>query len=317
MRFVLAIGPRVNNSHNNDNNLGEEKNLDFIDIVDPIYSLEDLILPSQTWESIHDFLSYKENEDLIFKEWGLEETHTNHYQNAINLYGAPGTGKTMASIAIAHQLKKPLIIVDYANLESKYVGETSKNISKIFKFAEDNKAIIFFDEADAVLSKRVTNMSSSTDVSVNQTRSVLLTLMNNHKELLIFATNFIENYDPAFMRRIIAHIQFVLPDFTTRVKLWEKYIPLKMPCEINLNFLSEKSEGLSGSDIANAVKKTAFSAARKKQSLILNDDFIRSIDEIKNSKKANTAKKTTFTKSEEFVSEEFVQKQLSNNLKDN
>lgn len=100
-------------------------------------------------------------------------------QIAINLYGLPGTGKTMAAHAIASALKRPMFAVNYADIESKYVGETSKNLTRLFKEAELIDAIIFFDEADAMLSRRVTNMSNSTDVSVNQTRSVLLTLMNN------------------------------------------------------------------------------------------------------------------------------------------
>lgn len=118
----------------------------------------------------------------------------------------------MAAHAIAHELNKPLIAVNYAEIESKYVGETSKNITALFNTAKEQDAIIFFDEADAMLSRRVTNMSHATDVSVNQTRSVLLTLMNDHEGLIIFTTNFVSNYDPAFMRRILSHILFDLPN---------------------------------------------------------------------------------------------------------
>ena len=302
----MAIGPKIENKTNNENQIPS-----FVNIVNPMYSLSDLILSYETEEGIKDFLSYKECENQIFNEWGLSETHEHHSQNAINLYGAPGTGKTMAALAIAKTLKQPLIIVDYANLESKYVGETSKNISEIFRYADENKAILFFDEADAILSRRVTNMSSSSDVSVNQTRSVLLTLMNNHSELLIFATNFIENYDPAFMRRIIAHIEFTLPDHNARKRLWKKYIPQKMPCKIDYLKITEHSDGLSGSDIANAVKKVAFSAARKKQSVIYNNDFFREIEEIQDSKKANSKNKKKFTTTEKIVSEEYVNSQLN------
>ena len=92
-----------------------------------------------------------------------------------------GTGKTMAAHAIANALHKEMICVNYADIESKYVGETSKNLTNLFHTASEKDIIIFFDEADALLSKRVTNMSSSTDVSVNQTRSVLLTLLNDYE----------------------------------------------------------------------------------------------------------------------------------------
>ena len=166
-------------------------------MIVPQFTIDDLILPDSTLHGIQDFLSYQTHAELIFNGWGLSKTHAHQRQIAINLYGLSGTGKTMAAHAIAHALNKPIIAVNYSEIESKYVGETSKNITKLFKIAKEEKAIIFFDEADAMLSRRVSNMSNSTDVSVNQTRSVLLTLMNNHEGLIIFTTNFIENYDSA------------------------------------------------------------------------------------------------------------------------
>lgn len=140
-----------------------------------------------------------------------------------------GTGKTMAAHAIAHQLGRKLLPVSYAQIESKYVGETAKNLTAMFRFARETKALLFFDEADALLSRRVTNMSNSTDVSVNQTRSVLLLLLGEFDDLVLFATNFLSNYDPAFLRRILAHIRFDLSDEDSRAKLWQRYIPPQMP----------------------------------------------------------------------------------------
>ena len=134
----------------------------------------------------------------------------------------------MSAHAIASALGKKLICVNYADIESKYVGETSKNLTRLFNDPNNRDDIIFFDEADALLSKRVTDMSSATDVSVNQTRSVLLTLLNSYEGMVIFATNFISNYDSAFMRRIHYHIRFNLPNAELRKKLWAHYIPEKM-----------------------------------------------------------------------------------------
>lgn len=147
----------------------------------------------------------------------------------MNLYGPPGTGKTMAAHAITSALEKQMICVDYAEIESKYVGETSKNLSRLFQTAKEQDAVIFFDEADALLSKRVTNMTSATDVSVNQTRSVLLNLLNQYQGVILFATNFIQNFDAAFLRRIKYHIPFHLPDEAMRERLWRMYIPEKCP----------------------------------------------------------------------------------------
>lgn len=171
-----------------------------------------------------------------------------------------------------------------------------------------DKAVIF-DEADTILSRRVTNMSHATDVSVNQTRSVLLTLMNNHEGLIIFTTNFIANYDPAFMRRILSHILFDLPNTDNRLKLWQKYIPVKLPHNANLQHLAEKSEGLSGSDIANCVLKSALSASRNGDSMVSNHHFEKAIDEIKVSQRANSQGSFNSTATRQ-VSEEYVKSQL-------
>ena len=122
-------------------------------MIVPQFTIDDLILPDSTLHGIQDFLSYQTHAELIFNGWGLSKTHAHQRQIAINLYGLSGTGKTMAAHAIAHALNKPIIAVNYSEIESKYVGETSKNITKLFKIAKEEKAIIFFDEADAMLSR--------------------------------------------------------------------------------------------------------------------------------------------------------------------
>ena len=128
---------------------------------------------------LRDVVSYIRNKEKLFTEWGVSERFRDGDSLAVNLYGASGTGKTMAAHAVSRELGLKMICVDYADIESKYVGETSKNLS-------------------------------STDVSVNQTRSVLLTLLNDYRGVIIFATNFIQNFDVAFMRRIRHHIEFHL-----------------------------------------------------------------------------------------------------------
>ncbi len=300
----MGIGARI--EMNKDQ--GEKIIKDNSSLVVAKYCLSDLIIPSTTEASIADFLSYKKHEELIFNKWGLSKTHNQQRQTAINFYGAPGTGKTMAAHAIAKELQQPLIMVDYASLESKYVGETSKNITEIFRQAKEHQAIIFFDEADAILSRRVTNMSHATDVSVNQTRSVLLTLMNDHDGLIIFTTNFIENYDPAFMRRILAHIKFELPDLICREKLWRKYIPDTLPNSVEIKKLAELSENLSGSDISNCVLKAAMSAARQNHLNLEIEHFKQAIDEVIQSKKANSKSETKVEK--RTVSSQYVESQI-------
>jgi SpoVK/Ycf46/Vps4 family AAA+-type ATPase len=222
-------------------------------------------LTQSTKDQILDVATYAENSQLVFDIWGFNKTHKYSKRVGINLYGAPGTGKTMAAHAIAKQLGKKILIVNYADIESKYVGETPKNIRKAFEAAQNSGSILFFDEADAILSKRVTNMTQAVDVSVNQTRSVMLMLMNEYQDFIIFATNFIENFDPAFMRRISVHVKFELPDFECRKKLWTMYIPKEFAAQfenLDIDELARKFDGLSGSDISNSVLNAAFKAAR-------------------------------------------------------
>lgn len=265
-------------------------------ITQPCHTMDHLILDEATRTQILDVISYFQNRDLLFSHWGLGEHFSSYDLLAVNLYGPPGTGKTVAAHSIAAALHLSMICVDYAEIESKYVGETSKNLSNLFQTASEQNAVIFFDEADALLSKRVTNMTSATDVSVNQTRSVLLNLLNGYHGVILFATNFIQNFDAAFLRRIRYHIEFHLPDAVLREKLWRMYIPHKMPCRVNYKELAEKYNDISGSDIANAVFSAALRAAREGVPYVAQKHFEDAIQNCINVKKANKGGTVTITK---------------------
>ena len=311
----MGIGRRIDNDerkipdNSKPNNVKTEKKPEEVYVPEePKFSLEDIILPREVKEKILDIAEYAENSKIVFETWGLEETHKYSKRIGINLYGAPGTGKTMAAHAIAKHLGRKILIVNYADIESKYVGETPKNIRNVFDVAKKSRSILFFDEADAILSRRVTNMSNATDVSVNQTRSVMLMLMNEFQDFIIFATNFIENFDPAFMRRISMHVKFDMPDLDCRRQLWQMYIPNKMPNNVDLNEIAEKFNDISGSDISNAVLNAAFKAARRKMNFVDKSLFFEAVEDILNSRKANEIGKVIVTKRK--VSEEYVKKQL-------
>ena len=281
----------------------------------PKYKLKEIILPEHLKDQVHDVISAHKNQDLIFKTWGLEKVFKNMNKLGVNLYGPPGTGKTMEAHAIVEKLGNEIICMNYSEIESKFVGETSKNLSRLSDYAKRSQGIIFFDEADAMLSKRVTNMSSSTDASVNQTRYVLLTLLNDYDGMTIFATNFIENFEEAFMRRVQFHFKFELPDEETRKLLWKQYIPMAMPANVDFDKLANLYANVSGSDISNAVLMTAFKWARLEIRHITTDYFEASIKSVLKSKQAN--KGATVTK--RTVSEEYVNQQLgkdSENLQD-
>lgn len=307
--MTVGIGKQIENtiSMGLSNKSGKSPAITFIPET-PKYSLEDLIVPDYVREKILDIAEYAENSKVVFEQWGFEKTHRQSKRVGINLYGAPGTGKTMAAHAIADHLGRDIIVVNYADIESKYVGETPKNICKAFEAAKETNSILFFDEADAILSRRVSNMSNSTDVSVNQTRSVLLMILNEYQDFIIFATNFIENFDPAFMRRISMHVKFEMPDEYCRNLLWEKYTPKEMPTDLDYKEIAQKYDGISGSDISNAVLNAAFKTARQKSRFVSKEYIFKAIEDIIDSKKANEKNDTVVTKRK--VSEEYVRQEL-------
>lgn len=278
----------------------------------PQYSFEDIILNQHTYDAIQDVLVLYEKRELLFDEWGLGKTQKKQNRAGINLYGYSGTGKSMAAHAIANQLERNILTVDYSQIESKYVGETSKNLTAMFDYAKESNSVIFFDEADALLSRRVTNMSNSTDVSVNQTRSVLLMLINDFDDLILFASNFISNYDPAFIRRIQAHVKFELPDEESRLKLWRMYIPQQMPTDVDIKLLAAKYNGVSGSDISNAVFNASLRAARLNESMVCHTYFEESVERIIESKADND--NLGILESKRIVSEDYVKSQFEGRL---
>lgn len=279
------------------------------ELTQPLYAMSDLILPIKTKAELKRVIALRQFQKEVFDNWGFAATHKYDNKMIINLYGEPGTGKTMAAHAIAHAVGRPLVIVNYGDIESKYVGETPKNIQAAFEFAKNNNAVLFFDEADAILSRRVTNMSSATDTSVNQTRSVMLTLLNDYNDTVIFATNFISNYDSAFMRRILMHIEFILPDADTRRMLFKQYIPRQLPHQIDIEKLIGFSDGLSGSDIANAVLLAAFSAKSDGCDFVSHQNIESKIQSILASKYANDNRPQVEVK-KRIVSEAYAQSQI-------
>lgn len=276
--------------------------------IDPIYTIDNIILSDKTKEELRTVVNSRKNWDKVFIDWGLGDVLKQRKSLFVNLYGAPGTGKTMAAHGIAAAINKKIICVNYADIESKYVGDTSKNLTALFKYAKGNDDIIFFDEADALLSKRVTNMSNSTDVSVNQTRSVLLTLLNDYSGMVIFATNFISNFDAAFMRRIQYHIKFELPNEQMRIRLWNRYIPEKMPAMLDVERISREYDNLSGSDISTAVLRAALKAANNDDEVIPYEYFEEAVKSILVSKSENAGGNVTVQTRQ--VSEEYALKQL-------
>lgn len=295
--------------------LSDDNEDEFI-VFKPDYDLQNIILSKENLDEIESFISFYENQELIFKVWNLEKVMKDKKSINLNLYGVSGTGKTITAMAIAKRLNKEILVVDYSQIESKYVGETSKNLVKIFDYACKKDVILFFDEADALLSKRVTSMNSSTDVSVNQTRNVLLKLLDNFDGITIFATNFISNFDNAFLRRISKHIEFKNPDKDMRKKLWEYYIVEELPVDNRVALIERISEKhkITGADISNIVLKVATKLARTGEKAAKAEDFEYYIDE--SVKIKENLEDDKFTVEKKKVSKEYVDEKMKEGVVD-
>lgn len=305
----MPLGKPVTQVQSVEKQKSTDKDLSF-ELIDPQYSIADVIVSDETAKEILGLIALKRNHEVVFGQMGFSSTHKRSKKFVVNFYGEPGTGKTITAHAIAKEFGKKILLVDYSQIESKYVGDTPKNLKKVFEFAKNQNCVIFFDEADAILSRRVVNMQSSTDTSVNQTRSVLLNILNDFDGDVIFATNFISNYDAAFMRRISKHIKFHLPDSGGRELLLRKYMPDTM-LDVDCKWLASISDGLSAADIENATLMSAFAAVSDGRVFVNTHDVELQILAVRDSKNSNAMPAHAI--SQRYVSEEYVNKQLGVN----
>jgi SpoVK/Ycf46/Vps4 family AAA+-type ATPase len=234
-----------------------------VETVTPERTLADVVLAPQTRRALEQALAEVRNHNLIFSRWGLGERHASGRGLAFNFAGPPGTGKSICAEAIAHALGMKLLVVEYAEAESMWLGETPKNIVAAFRTAVEKNAVLFFDEADAIATRRSAGAASARDREMNLTVNVLLRELEAFNGIVIFATNLAANFDPAFERRIRAHVLFELPGVEERARIWELQIhPKKTPLAEDVHFgrLAEQYV-VSGGDIKNAVIKAAAAAA--------------------------------------------------------
>jgi len=234
-----------------------------VETVTPERTLADVVLPPQTRHALEQALAQVRNHSLIFHRWGLGERHASGRGLAFNFAGPPGTGKTLCAEAIAHALGIKLLVVDYAEAESMWFGQTPKNIVAIFRAAVEQNAVLLFDEADAIATRRSTGAILPHDRESNLTINVLFRELEAFNGIVIFATNLAANFDPAFERRIRTHVLFEMPGVEERAQIWQLQIhPKKTPLAPDVDFqrLAEQYV-VSGGDIKNAVIKAAAAAA--------------------------------------------------------
>src|SRR5215213_1545645 len=229
----------------------------------PRRTFDDVILPPATRRALDTALAQVTQHDLIFNRWGLGERHPTGLALAFNFAGPPGTGKTICAEAIAHSLGRRLLLVRYAELESVWMGETPKNVAAIFRAAREEGAVLLFDEADAIASRRSTTVEHGFQRESNTVVSVLLQELERYNGVVIFATNLAANFDPAFERRIRTHVLFEMPGVEEREQIWRVQMhPTLTPLAPDVDFraLAERYEA-TGGDIRNAVLKAAMAAA--------------------------------------------------------
>ena len=244
-----------------------------------LYGFDFLVLPEAVREDLLASVHLVEVQQRVFDDWNLK-TIEPFPQVALNFYGPPGTGKTLAAHAIAHRLGRKILLVSYAQIESKFLGDGSKNIEAVFFAAERDDAVLFVDEADSLLSKRLINVQQGSEHAINSMRSQLLICLGRFRGVVIFATNFVEAYDQAFESRI-RHTRFELPDQICRQRIWEQHLIPELPraCDVSAEELA-KMEGICGRDIKNAVVDAARRVAYNKRDRIELSDLRAAVERI-------------------------------------
>lgn len=257
----------TNNQFNYDYGQSKKDELPYYAPVKPRYTFDQIVLSDSIRQQINEAVNIITYQDLIYNTWGFSEVDSVP-KSILNFYGPPGTGKTMCAHAIANQLSKKLLALNYSEIESKFVGDAPKNLQRAFEIATEEDCVLFFDEADSFLGKRIQNVNQSADQALNSLRSQMLILLEEHKGVIIFATNLVSNFDKAFESRILKHIKFELPNEEARIAIIKKMIPSKLPLAVPLQYselheLAQITEGFSGREIKNAILDMLLAKATK------------------------------------------------------
>lgn len=225
------------------------------------YTWDDLVVEPSQKDILRHVVNKARLRGTVLERWGFDKKLAYGRGTTVLFYGPPGTGKTMGAQVLAGEIGLALFRVDLSQVMSKYIGETEKNLSIIFEEAKNSNIILFFDEADALFSKR-TEVKDSRDKYANVETSYLLQKMEEHDGISVLATNRVGNFDEAFKRRISYMVNFEMPNPEMRLRLWENAFPKGAPLskDIDLPFLAERFE-FSGSMIKNIIINGAYLAA--------------------------------------------------------
>ena len=229
--------------------------------IQPRYDWEDIILPRDQRELLNELINTVRTRSVVLETWGLGRKLVASQGVTALFAGPPGTGKTMAAEVIARELSLDLYKIDLSSVVSKYIGETEKNLERIFDEAAASNAILFFDEADALFGKR-SEVRDSHDRYANIEISYLLQRMEAYDGITILATNLRANLDEAFTRRLQFAVDFPFPDEDDRLRIWQALFPPDLPRtgELDLPMLAQRFK-LAGGNIRNILVSAAYLAA--------------------------------------------------------
>jgi hypothetical protein len=235
----------------------------------------DLVINSRTAQQIQDIKVWLDNHKILLNDWGMRKRIKPGYRALF--YGPPGTGKTLTASLLGKEFNKDVYRIDLSQVVSKYIGETEKNLEKIFQKAENKDWILFFDEADALFGKR-SNVQSAHDKYANQEISYLLQRVEDFSGLIILASNYKTNMDSAFVRRFNAIIHFPMPGHQERFELWNSSKPVQASFENEAELwnIAVKYE-LSGSAILSVIQYASLQALNKSTTVLSKEALMEGI----------------------------------------
>jgi len=233
----------------------------FATVIQPRYTWADIVLPDEKRRQLDQIAARVRHRRTVHYDWGFGEKLSRGKGLNVLFAGQSGVGKTMAAEVLASDLSLVLFQIDLSSVVSKYIGETEKHLAAIFREAEMNQSLLFFDEADSLFGKR-TEVKDAHDRYANLEVNYLLQRIEQYEGLVILATNMQRNLDDAFLRRMQEVVDFPFPDEALRERIWRKHVPARAPVDANIDygFLARQFK-LAGGNIKNAVMTAAFLAA--------------------------------------------------------
>lgn len=231
-----------------------------------------LVLAPKTGEQLADIRTWLAHNDTLLDAWDMRQLIKPGYRTLF--YGPPGTGKTLTAMLLGKEFQRNVFRIDLSQVVSKYIGETEKNLEKIFQRAANKEWILFFDEADALFGKR-TSVKDAHDRYANQEVSYLLQRVEDFPGLVILASNYKNNIDKAFVRRFNSIIHFPMPSSEERLSLWQRIVPqkAKLAKDVQLDWFAAKYE-LSGAAIVQVVHYASLRAVAEKRTFLNKNDLL-------------------------------------------